>query len=268
MPVVVVTGSTRGLGFALADAFLAAKCTVVVSGREEASVQRALTTLRDKHSGARIDGLACDVSRFEDAQRLLEKARDGVGAATGGRVDFWINNAGLGGRPSKFSEQRSEDIGPVVAANLIGTMNGARVAAAAMKMQQGGGQIFNTEGFGSSGSRREGMAVYGATKQAVRYFTRSLVDELDGTPVIIGTIVPGLVVTDMLIEQARAATPRRRGLYEAAADLPETVAAGLVPRILANKEHGAVIAWLTPIGFVGRLLSPSMKKRGLFAGKL
>lgn len=273
-PVVVVTGSTRGLGFALADAFLAAQCAVIVSGREDASVQTALAALRAKHPAAHVEGLACDVARFDDAQRLFDKARDGDGASAspsarvGGRVDFWINNAGLGGRPGKLVDARSEDIGPVVAANLIGTMNGARVAAAGMRAQQGGGQIFNTEGFGSSGSRREGMAVYGATKQAVRYFTRSLIDELDGTPVVVGTIVPGLVVTDMLIEQARAATPRRRGLYEAAADLPETIAAGLVPRILANKEHGAVISWLTPVGIIGRMLRPSMKKRGLFAGKL
>lgn len=270
---VVVTGSTKGLGYALADAFLAARCAVVVSSRDDGAVQQAVARLREKHAAAGaqvlVDGVAADVSRFDDAQRLWDKARDGVG---NGRVDLWINNAGLGGPPVPFVDAKPEHIGPVVAANLTGTMNGARVAAAGMSAQTGGGQIFNTEGFGSNGMTREGMAVYGATKQAVRYFTKSLVKELAGRsaagPVLVGTIVPGLVVTDMLVEQARSASPRRRALYEAAGDLPETIAAGLVPRILANREHGATIAWLTPVGLIGRMLSPKMKKRGLFEGKL
>ncbi len=128
---------------------------------------------------------------------------------------------------------------------------------------QGGGQIYNVEGFGSAGIYREGMSVYGATKRAVRYFTRSLVNEVKKSPVLVCTIVPGIVATEMLAEQYATASPRRKRLYDAAADLPETVGRGLAPRILANRRNGAVIAWIGPWQIVWRLLSPAYAKRGV-----
>lgn len=256
---VVVTGSTRGLGFALADAFLDAGCAVMVSGRNEDTVAECVDRLRSQHADASVEGTTADVARLEDVEGLFAAAH-----AAFGRVDLWINNAGLVGRPAPLVELTTAEVGAVVSANLTGTMNGCIVALAGMQ-RQGSGQIFNTEGFGSNGMKREGMAIYGATKQAVRYFTRSFVKEVAGGPVLVGTIVPGLIVSDMLIEQYKAASPRRRGLYAVAADQPETIAADLAPRLLANKKHGAVISWLTPLDLIGRLLQPKYKKRALFA---
>jgi hypothetical protein len=69
----------------------------------------------------------------------------------------------------------------------------------------------------------------------------------------------------MLADQYRAASPRRRELYSAFADLPETVAADLVPRLIANQTHGAVISWMSPADMFGRVLRPKYKKRGLLA---
>lgn len=255
---VVVTGSTRGLGFALADAFLSAGCSVVVSGRSDQAVAECVDRLRVAHPGSSLIGVAADIARFEDVQALFAAAE-----AAFGRVDLWINNAGLGGQPQELTDLTASGIGAVVDANLTGTMNGCIVALAGMS--KGGGQIFNTEGFGSNGLKRDGMAIYGATKAAVRYFTRSIVKEVAGGPVLVGTIVPGLIVSDMLREQYHAAPARRQGMYAAAADLPETIAADLVPRLLANGKHGVVISWLTPLDMVGRLLRPKYKRRQLFA---
>lgn len=257
---VVVTGSTRGLGFALADAFLEAGCAVVVSGRTESSVGECIEKLRSTHPNARVTGVAADVGCLEDVEGLFAAA-----TAAFGRVDLWINNAGIGGHPVPLVELTATEIADVVAANLTGTMNGCIVALAGMQKQQTTGQIFNTEGFGSNGMKRNGMAIYGATKQAIRYFTRSVIKEVAGGPVRVGTIIPGIVVSDMLAEQYRRASPRRRGLYSAFADLPETIAADLVPRLLTNQEHGAVISWLSPADMVGRVLRPKYKKRGLLA---
>ncbi|WP_062992778.1 SDR family NAD(P)-dependent oxidoreductase [Nocardia anaemiae] len=257
---VVVTGSTRGLGFALADAFLAAGCAVVVSGRTETAVGECIETLRSTHPNASVAGFAADVSRIEDVECLFATA-----TAAFGRVDLWINNAGLGRHPAPLAELTATEIADVVAANLTGTMNGCVVALAGMRKQQTPGQIFNTEGFGSNGMKRNGMAVYGATKQAIRYFTRSMINEVAGGPICVGTIIPGIVVSDMLADQYRAASPRRRELYSAFADLPETIAADLVPRLLENQEHGAVISWLSPADMIGRMLRSKYKKRGLLA---
>jgi short-subunit dehydrogenase len=253
----VVTGSTRGLGFALADAFAARKIDVMITGRTQDAVDKSVTALRSKHAGARIEGRAVDVANYDACAALFKAAKDAFGS-----VDIWINNAGLGGNPAAFAESPSNDIGPVVAVNLIGAMNGARVALEGMKAQARG-QIFNVEGFGSGGQRREGMAVYGATKVAIRYFTSSIIDETKGGPVRVGTIIPGLVATDMLAVQARAATAKRRSLYNALADLPETIAPFLVDKVLANQAHGARISWLNGPKIIGRWLSPSARKRQL-----
>ena len=74
---------------------------------------------------------------------------------------------------------------------------GCKVALTGM-LRQGHGKIFNMEGFGSDGMVQPGMAIYGATKSAVRYFTKSLVREYKDTPLIIGYMSPGIVVTDLL----------------------------------------------------------------------
>lgn len=257
---VVVTGGTRGLGFALAEAFLGAGCAVMVSGRTQAAVEECIEKLRSAHPNAKLEGTAADVGRLEDVEGLFANT-----TAAFGRVDLWINNAGLGGHPIPLAELSAAEVADVVAANLTGTMNGCVVALAGMQKQQTTGQIFNTEGFGSNGMKRNGMAVYGATKQAIRYFTRSVINEVAGGPVRVGTIVPGIVVSDMLAEQYRAASPRRRGLYSAFADLPETVAADIVPRLIANRKHGAVISWMSPADMIGRMFRPGYRKRGLLA---
>lgn len=100
----------------------------------------------------------------------------------------------------------------------------------------------------------------------MRYFTRSLVKELTESPVIISTPVPGLIATEMLAMQYTVATPRRRRLYDSLADRPETIAAGVAPRLLANRKHGAVVSWLGPREIAKRLIIPAWRKRGLLSG--
>jgi NAD(P)-dependent dehydrogenase (short-subunit alcohol dehydrogenase family) len=254
---VVITGGTRGLGLGLAEAFLQLGCSVAISGRNDTALEAAVTKLKATRPGAVAIGVRSDVSSYDDCKRLWDQA-----TAALGRIGIWINNAGVGGAPVELAATPPDQIGPVVTANLIGTMNGARVALEGMRAQ-GGGQIVNVEGFGSSGMKRTGMSVYGATKYAVRYFTRSLVQEQKSGPVIISTLVPGLVVSDMLEEQYAVATPGRKKLYALASDLPLTIGLGVAPRILANQKNGAVISWIGPLQILGRLLSSKYKNRGL-----
>ncbi len=110
---------------------------------------------------------------------------------------------------------------------------------------------------------RTGMSVYGATKTAVRYFTRSLALELEGQAIIVSTLIPGLVATEMLQVQFAAASAGRKKFYELAADKPETIGEGVAPRLLANRKNGAVISWIGPAKLLGRMLSPKYRSRGL-----
>ncbi len=93
------------------------------------------------------------------------------------------------------------------------------------------------------------MAAYGATKSATTYFTASVAAELEGTGLKIGTIFPGVVITDMLISQFDGAPEanwlKARRLYNTIGDTVETVAPFLARQILANDRNGAVIRWLT-----------------------
>lgn len=259
-PTVVITGGSRGLGFGLATAFLELGCTVAISGRDQDSTDKAAAKLSAATPGAEVLAVKADVASYADCERLWTEAKRGFG-----KVDLWINNAGQGGEPVAFAATSPAAISGVVNANLTGSMNGARAALEGMTAQ-GHGQICNVEGFGSSGSMREGMTVYGATKYAIRYFTRSLALELKGKPVIVSTLIPGLVATDMLKVQFDAATAGRKKLYEALADKPETIAAGVAPRLLANRRNGAVISWIGPAMLLGRLLLPKYKHRKLLAG--
>src|SRR5688572_27871885 len=122
--VVVITGSTRGIGFGLARAFLERGCSVVVSGRTTEAVARSIERLG---GGDRLAGRACDVSDAGQVQALWDEA-----VRAFGRVDHWINNAGTCNRLRPFVELSPEEIAEVVQANVLGTMNGSHVALLGM----------------------------------------------------------------------------------------------------------------------------------------
>jgi NAD(P)-dependent dehydrogenase (short-subunit alcohol dehydrogenase family) len=260
-PAAVITGSTRGLGFALAEELLARGCRVTVSGRTSEGVQSAVTRLGA--CGQRAQGLVCDVTDPRQVQALWEQA-----ARHWGRVDIWINNAGIPQEYLPAWELEAEEAVRLIQTNLLGTIHGSRAAMRGM-LAQGGGAIYNLEGWGSDGSRRAGLTVYGTSKRAIRYFSLALADEAAGTPVLVGTLSPGMMVTDFLtgpMSRMTAGEARRlRRIVNILGDRPETVARYLAPRILANRRHGARLAWLTGARVMGRFLTAGLRRRDLFA---
>ncbi len=166
MKVIVITGSTRGIGFGLAKAFLERGCVVAISGRSKASVDKAVTELGMLD---RVLGQPCDMIDVAQVKALWDAT-----IARFGHVDVWINNAGVGQNSVKFVDLTAEEIRVIVDTNMLGCMYGSQVALRGM-LAQGSGQLYNMEGFGSDGSVRATLEVYGTTKRGVRYFTRSLV---------------------------------------------------------------------------------------------
>lgn len=258
---VVITGSTRGIGLGMAREFLRRGHAVAIAGRGQQAVERTVADLAREFPGAKVTGQACEVSDYASVQALWDAAQ-----AAFGRVDIWVNNAGRDGVKLPFFMIPPEDFTETVRTNMTGLMNCNRVCMAGMYRQKGG-WIWNMEGFGSNGQTRPTAAVYGATKCAVRYFTKAMVTELAKTPVKIGYLSPGIVVTDMLVPP-----PDKRGegwqqskkILNILADTVETVTPFLVDGMLAARESGAAVRWLTGGKIRWRFLRSAFVKRDLF----
>ncbi len=261
MKVVVVTGSTRGLGFGLARAFLDLGCRVVVSGRRPEGVREAVAALG---GGDRVLGLPCDVTDPEAVRRLWQGAVNRFG-----RVDIWINNAGVAPPEASFVRLTPAQLEATVRTNLLGTLYGARIALEGM-LEQGFGALYNVEGFGSSGRVRPGLTLYGTTKRAVAYLTDALIAEARGTPVRVGALRPGMLLTDLLLQGYREGTPewaRARKVFRLLADRVETVAPWLARRVLEERRHGVRIVWLTRRRLLWRLTLGRWLRPDPFAGE-
>jgi NAD(P)-dependent dehydrogenase (short-subunit alcohol dehydrogenase family) len=260
--VVVITGSTRGIGNGLADAFLDLDCSVAISGRTEAGVERAVEALAGRYESERVWGSPCDVTEYDQVQALWEAARQHYG-----RIDIWINNAGLGHAQCSFCEHPQEQMHAIVETNLLGSMYGASVAMRGM-LEQGFGGLYNVEGLGSDGSRVEGLSLYATTKYAIRYLTESLVRESRGTPVLVGALSPGMVTTEFLTapyEDRPEDWERAKRIFNILADNVETVTPWLANKVLANKRTGVRFNWLTRGKVMARFLMAPFRKRDLFA---
>jgi NAD(P)-dependent dehydrogenase (short-subunit alcohol dehydrogenase family) len=263
-PVVVVTGSTRGIGLGLAEAFLARGCAVVVSGRSASAVAEVVARLAMRAETSRVIGQACDVREHAQLAALYA-----AGERAFGRVDVWINNAGTCNDQRPTVELTPEDIGSVVDINLRGTMYGSHVALNRM-IAQGHGKLFNMEGWGSGGEWKAGMTPYSTTKLGLRYFTDALVRECRGAPVQIGTLGPGMVVTDLLVASYQKGAPENwagsRWLYKFVIDPPELVCTWLAGKVLANTRSGAHYRWMSIPRLLVRFFQPRYWRRNPVAG--
>lgn len=261
MKTVVITGSTRGIGRGLADAFLARGCKVVVAGRDAAAVAQTVAALEAKHPG-RVAGGACEITQVAQLEALWTLAVEKFG-----RVDVWINNAGMSIARGPLHEAKPADIEAIVATNLTGALLANRVVIAGM-LKQGGGQVWNMEGFGSNGSTQPGMAAYGATKRGINYLIKALQKELKGTPVQVCTLSPGIVVTDLLVgdyDLQSKEWAKAKKIFNILGDTVETVTPWLAERVLASGKPGATVAWLTTGKAFGRFMGAGFNKRDLFA---
>ncbi len=154
--VIVITGSTRGIGRALAEACAASGAKVVVSSHKEESVKEALLNLQSK--GYAVSGIPCDVSRPEHLEQLLARS-----LSLWGQVDVWINNAGLSGGMRFLEDMEPSEIGDMVNTNLTGLLVGSRLALMQFR-KQGHGTLVNISGLGGQGEAAPYSTVHAATK--------------------------------------------------------------------------------------------------------
>ncbi|MEV0135968.1 SDR family oxidoreductase [Dactylosporangium sp. NPDC050688] len=257
----VITGSTKGIGFALARELLVRGHSVVVSGRTRTAVDDAVARLRPQAAGeAAVHGFVVDVTDAAQVERVWSAAVDVLGG-----VDLWINNAGVANTTRPIVETTPDDVRAMVTTNMLGTVYGSQVAVRGM-LAAGGGQVFNVLGGGSDGRIRPGMGVYSATKRGLDSFTRALAKEITGTGVRIGQIRPGILITEGWLREAAAAPEQvrqQRKLLNILCDHVDDVAPYLVERMLASTGNGDAIAWLTTGRMTRKFLVP--RKRDVLA---
>jgi len=189
--VAVITGSTRGIGLGIAEAYAREGAELVVSSRSQAAVDTAVKHLRE--AGSKAAGLACDVSQQEQVLALANFAMQNFG-----KVDIWFNNAGLETAYGPTMSYSAEDFTRVVQTNIMGVYYGSR-AALQLFLPQRSGKLLNMVGRGYKGPVPYQNA-YGASKAWVLSFTKSLAQEYADSGVGIFNFSPGLVITDMLTQ--------------------------------------------------------------------
>ena len=238
--VIVITDSTQGLGFGYAQAFLHRGHHVVISGHTQSLVDEAIDRLEADAvvGGGAAIGQACDLTDRAQLQSLW-----GFTVRSFGPVGIWLHNTD-----------------PARPGTAIGALNSAEVAVAGLSAQLHGGKLYLNLGCdGAIGRIVPGMTVDSDTQDELKRVADSLVvarHKTGDSRVLIGTISPGVSVTEVLLRELRALPPEVRGKalrrLGFIGDHVATTTSWIVERVLANDCQGHDITWLTPARLLRR----------------
>lgn len=225
----VVTGSSRGIGKAIAERLAQDGCNIIVNCSHEGGLPAAQQTADNlAHDyGVQARAIAADVSREDEAKRLIDGAISAFG-----RVDILVNNAGIT-RDGLIMRMKEADFDAVINVNLKGTFNCCKAVAKPFMKQRYGRIINMSSVVGVHGNA--GQANYAASKAGVIGLTLALSRELASRGVTVNAIAPGFIETDMtaaLSEAQRTSIAERIGAGRLG--LPDDVAN--LARFLASDE--------------------------------
>lgn len=248
----VITGSAGGLGAGIAEAFLRRGFNVVLSDNNRELLEQKRVELALIYAD-KVTATVCDVTDPQDLKNLWQVA---IGKYD--HIDYWLNNAGIGGTQKHIIDSDLKQLNTIINVNIIGVVNGTHVALNGMAKQESGGHIFNTAGFGEDGYTRATMVAYGMSKRAVGYFSNGVAKELKGSQITIGWHNPGVVITPMIINYAKQVGEqawRKQGriIFRLFAKTADEVGEILVTKMLASKRNGRFIKllphWKIVLGF-------------------
>lgn len=188
--VAMVTGGTRGIGFAIVKAYLDNGACVALCGSKQETVDIALTKLKELNPDYKVIGLCPNLQDSQEVEKAVNATKE-----TFGRFDIMVNNAGISARGSLY-DYKPEDFDNIMKLNVTAVFNCAQSAAKIMK-EQGGGVILNTSSMVSIYGQPSGVG-YPTSKFAVNGLTKSLARELGKDNIRVNAVAPGVTKTDMV----------------------------------------------------------------------
>lgn len=188
--VAIVTGGTRGIGYAVVEKFLQNGATVVLFGSRQETVTKAVASLKEKNENWEVSGAWPTLTDADAMTAEISKIKDKYG-----RIDILVNNAGISDSAS-IEKYTAEHFSKIMDLNVNAVMNGILPVIEIMK-QQGGGCILNTSSMVSICGQPSGVA-YPTSKCAVNGLTWSLARELGPFHIRVNAVAPGITRTDMV----------------------------------------------------------------------
>ena len=191
----IVTGGSRGIGFAIADKLAELGAEVVITARNQDELDNAATQIRK--SGDKCDGIRCDVSSLSDVQQFSGNLGRRLGA-----LKILINNAGVGGFSAPLHETDPETWDNILNTNLRGVYYMMRAFAPTL-IANGGGDIVNISSLAGKNALPNGAA-YAASKWGLNGLSYSAAEELRGRNIRVTVVCPGSVNTDLSPHQGKS----------------------------------------------------------------
>lgn len=188
--VAVVTGGSRGIGFAIVEKYLENGATVVLCGSRQETADKAVKELKQINPNYNVEGIGLDLNNPEEIEKEFNRIKEQYGS-----LDILVNNAGISQRESIYS-LKPEDFANILELNVNSIFYCSQVAAKLMK-QQGGGVILNTSSIVSIYGQSSGVG-YPTSKFAVNGMTKSLARELGKDNIRVNAVAPGVTNTDMV----------------------------------------------------------------------
>lgn len=188
--VAIITGGSRGIGYATADRFLEEGARVIITASTQESADRAVKKLQEKYPDSVIAGISPNLGSLESVREEFKKAVKEYGC-----IDILVNNAGIS-ESTPFMQYTEETFDKVMDLNVKGVFNATRVASECM-VAKGSGVILSTSSMVSISGQPSGFA-YPASKFAVNGLTVSLARELGPKGIRVNAVAPGITETDMM----------------------------------------------------------------------
>lgn len=188
--VAIITGGTRGIGYAVAEIFLKNGAKVAVLGSREETVNKAVNSLSEKYGAENVAGYYPDLADYSAVEETVRAIKDKFG-----RIDILVNNAGISAR-EPIEAYDPEAFKKIMDLNVTAVFNGCKAVVPFMK-EIGGGSIINTSSMVSKTGQASG-AGYPASKFAVNGLTVSLARELGKCNIRVNAVAPGVTRTDMV----------------------------------------------------------------------